>query len=175
MPLTYRWGRIISANEKTRLKISKSGSAAKRVWKITAHALLPSCFHLPTGRCARSPARSFGLIAPHINAESPLDRETTTSTTISPIVGGSSRWGSRTKAAESTCGLRSGPREHGRAARNFGGVRWRVETTSTRGQVTRAGSGACAVLCAEFFGDLHQSAPRRPTRGTRRGHNNHYS
>ena len=31
MPLTCRWGRIITANEKTRFKISKSGSAAKRV------------------------------------------------------------------------------------------------------------------------------------------------
>ena len=173
MPLTYRWGRIISANEKTRLKISKSGSAAKRVCLRLSARCLRSVYALSTGRCARSPARSFGLIAPHINAESPLDRETTTSTTISPFVGGSSRWGSRTKAAESTCGLRSGPREHGRAARNFGDVRWRVETTSTRGQVTRAGGGACAVLCIGLFRAFHQSAPRRPIRGAPYSHNNY--
>ena len=170
-PLTLHCEAINPTNQKAVFSLKnfvqtkiRAGDSVATAWR-----------HGFDGACARFTPRTFGMIAAHINAESPLDRETTTSTTISPIVGGSSRWGSRTKAAESTCGLRSGPREHGRAARNFGGVRWRVETTSTRGQVTRAGSGACAVLCAEFFRDLHQSAPRRPTRGTRRGHNDHYS
>ena len=43
------------------------------------------------GACARFTPRTFGMIAAHINAESPLDRETTTSTANSPIVRGSSR------------------------------------------------------------------------------------
>ena len=43
------------------------------------------------GACARFTPRTFGTIAPQINAESPLDTETTTSTANSPIVRGSSR------------------------------------------------------------------------------------
>ena len=86
-PLTLHCEAINSANQKAVFSL-KNFVQTKLRDVLAVSSQCPRGFD---GACARFTPRTFGMIAAHINAESPLDRETTTSTASSPIVRGSSR------------------------------------------------------------------------------------
>ena len=86
-PLTLHCGAIIPTNQKAVFSLKNFVQTKIRAVQATVQAVRVAV----RVACARSTSRTFGLIAPQIKAESPLDRETTTSTANSPIVRGSSR------------------------------------------------------------------------------------
>ena len=86
-PLTLHCGAIIPTNQKAVLSLKNFVQTKLRA----VVAVSSQCRRGFDGACARFTPRTFGMIAAHIKAESPLDTETTTSTANSPIVRGSSR------------------------------------------------------------------------------------
>ena len=87
IPLTLHCGAIIPTNQKAVFSLKNFVQTKLRAVQATVQAVRVAV----QVACARFTPRTFGMIAAHINAESPLDRETTTSTANSPIVRGSSR------------------------------------------------------------------------------------